>query len=82
MQHVIGQARQPPQAARHVEVAQQRHDAGRAQRGHALRAGGEREDADAGRQQARDPKPDIAAADDQDAGSPEAGRQRAEGGLV
>jgi hypothetical protein len=82
VQHVVGQAREPPQAARNVQVALQRHDAGAAQSGHAFGAGREREHAHAARQAPCNAKPHVPAAHDQDAGPPEAGRQGAEGGLV
>ncbi len=77
-----GQARQAVQGGRIVQVAHKRGDAAASKQGHSLGARGEPEQPHPSRLRPGHAQADITASDDQEALTPEAGRQGAKGALV
>jgi hypothetical protein len=82
MHHALGQARQPRQGGRLIQIAQQWRDALIAQSNDPIGAGSQGQHPDAVRTQARDSQADITATHNQDAGATETGGQGTQRGKV
>lgn len=77
MHHACGNARQTPQAVRVIQISQQRYNSLCSQFRDTGRAGSQCDYAHVATEQAGNTLPHIATTDDQDAFTPESGRQGA-----